>query len=221
MTDRPHLTEVCATTEPGDFEVDGSPDGVTVATPCVHKFGGTSVDGPERLKALAAIIRDREDRSVVVVSAMAGVSNELSQLVDGATIEGDAPELPDPSTTLAAMKQRHLDALQVIVKEEAAHGSVAARIDEIFDEATRIVGQGPGGEAERFGDQLMAVGEDLAVELTVAALEAEGIPATVLGRTGYYLDEFGISARQCQTSSPFGSWPPPASFPSWKTVACR
>ena len=180
MTDRPHLTEVCATTEPGDFGADRSPDSVTVATPCVHKFGGTSVDGAERLKALAAIIRDQGDRSVVVVSAIAGVSNELSQLVDAATIEGDAPGVPDPSTILAAMKQRHLDALQVIVKEEAAHDSVAARIDEIFDEATRLVGQGPGGEAERFGDQLMAVGEDLAVELTAAALEAEGIPATVL-----------------------------------------
>jgi aspartate kinase len=180
MTDRPHLTEVCATTGPGDFEAHRSPDGVTVATPCVHKFGGTSVDGAERLKALAAIIRDQGDCSVVVVSAMAGVSSELSQLVNAATIEGDAPELPDPSTTLAAMKQRHLDALQEIVKEEAAHGSVAARIDEIFDEATRLVGQGPGGGAERFGDQLMAVGEDLAAELTVAALEAEGIPATVL-----------------------------------------
>jgi aspartate kinase len=138
------------------------------------------VDGAERLKALTAIIRDQGDCSVVVVSAMAGVSSELSQLVDAATIEGDAPELPDPSTTLAAMKHRHLDALQEIVKEEAAHDSVAARIDEIFDEATRLVGQGPGGGAERFGDQLMAVGEDLAVELTVAALEAEGIPATVL-----------------------------------------
>ena len=120
MTDRPHLTEVCATTEPGDFEVDGSPDGVTVVMPCVHKFGGTSVDGPERLKALAAIIRDRRDPSVVVVSAMAGVSNELSRLVDLATMEGDGPEVPDPPTTLAAMKQRHLDALQVIVEEEAA-----------------------------------------------------------------------------------------------------
>ncbi len=82
MTDRPLLTEVCATTEPGDFEDNGSADGVTVAMPRVHKFGGTSVDGAERLKALAAIIRDQEGRSVVVVSAMAGVSNELSGLVD-------------------------------------------------------------------------------------------------------------------------------------------
>ena len=180
MTDRPHLTEVCATTEPGDFEVDGSPDGVTVVMPCVHKFGGTSVDGSERLKALAAIIRDRRDGSVVVVSAMAGVSNELSRLVDLATMGGDGPEVPDPPTTLAAMKQRHLDALQVIVEEEAARALLAARINEIFDGATQLLGEGPGGEAGRFGDQLMAVGEDLVVELTVAALEAEGVPAAVL-----------------------------------------
>ena len=194
MTDRPLLTEVCATTAPGDFGDHGSSDGVTVAMPRVHKFGGTSVDGAERFKALAAIIRDQEDRSVVVVSAMARVSDELSRLVDAATSEGDELEgpavastavaptavIPDPSASLAALKQRHLDALHEIVEEEAARASLAARIDVIFDGAAQLLGEGPGGEAERFGDQLMAVGEDLAVELAVAALQAEGIPAAVL-----------------------------------------
>ncbi len=181
MTDRPLLTEVCATTGPDDFEDRGSPDGVTVVMPRVHKFGGTSVDGAERLKAIAAIIRDQGDRSVVVVSAMAGVSNELSRLVDAATIEGEGRgEAPDPSAALAALKQRHLDALQGIVEEGAARTSLAARIDEIFDGAAQLLDEGPNGEAGRFGDQLMAIGEDLSVELTVAALQAEGIPAAVL-----------------------------------------
>ncbi len=196
MTDRPLLTEVCATTGPDDFEDRGSPDGLTVTMPRVHKFGGTSVDGAERLKAIAAIIRDQGDRSVVVVSAMAGVSNELSRLVDAATIEGEGREAPgvpaapapgvpaapaeDPSAALAALKQRHLDALHVIVEEGAARTSVAARIDEIFDGAAQLLGEGPSGEAGRFGDQLMAIGEDLSVELTVAALQAEGIPAAIL-----------------------------------------
>jgi aspartate kinase len=148
--------------------------------PRVHKFGGTSVAGPERLQALAAIIRDQEDGSVVVVSAMAGVSNELSELVDAATTGNDSPGVSDPSATLAAMKQRHLDTLQVIVEKDSARAPVAARIDEIFDEATRLLDEGPGAEAARFGDQLMAVGEDLSVELTVAALQAEGISAAVL-----------------------------------------
>ncbi len=198
MTDRPLLTEVCATTGPGDFEDQESPDGVAVTIPRVHKFGGTSVDGAERLQAVAAIIRDQGDRSVVVVSAMAEVSNELSRLVDAATIEGEAPEVPavapevpavapevpmvtlDPSATLAALKQRHLDAVQVIVEEEAARAPLVARIDEIFDGATRLLAEGPGGEVGRFSDKLMSVGEDLAVELAVAALQAEGIPAAVL-----------------------------------------
>jgi aspartate kinase len=148
--------------------------------PRVHKFGGTSVDGAERLQAVAAIIRDREDPSVVVVSAMAGVSNELSRLVDAATTGDPAPGVPDSSATLAAMKQRHLDALDVIVKEDAARTSVTARIEEIFEGAAQLLADGPGEETDRFGDQLMAVGEDLTVELAVAALQAEGIPAAVV-----------------------------------------
>ena len=180
MTDRPLLTEVCATTEPGDLEDRGPGDGVTIAIPRVHKFGGTSVDGAERLQALAAIIRDQDERSVVVVSAMAGVSNELSRLAEAATSGGDAPEVPDASTALAAMKRRHLDALEAIVEDESARASVAARISEIFLEATRLLGQGPNEQAARFVDQLLAVGEDLTVELAVAALQAEGIPAAVV-----------------------------------------
>ena len=181
MTDRPLLTEVCATTTPGDFEAHRAPGGGTVAMPRIHKFGGTSVDGAERLKALAAIIRDQENCSVVVVSAMAGVSNELSRLADAATRGDDEHAAgPDSSTSLATLKRKHLDALQAIVKEEAPRAAVAARIDEIFEGAIGLLDQGPGGEAERFSDELMAVGEDLSVELTVAVLQAEGIPAAIL-----------------------------------------
>jgi aspartate kinase len=78
------------------------------------------------------------------------------------------------------LRQRHLDTLAEIVNEEALRAPVAARIDEILDGAVGLLDEGPGTEAERFRDQLLAVGEDLSVELTVAALQAEGISATVL-----------------------------------------
>lgn len=180
MTDRPLLTEVYATTEPGDAGDSGSRDEVAVTMPRVHKFGGTSVDGAERLQALAAIIGDQEDHSVVVVSAMAGVSNELSRLVDAATTDDHTDKGTDSETALATLKKRHLSTLETLVKEEAVRAPVAARLHEIFEGATQLFADGPGGEAERFGDQVMALGEDLAVELTVAALEAEGTPAAVL-----------------------------------------
>ena len=180
MTDRPLLTEVCATTTPGDFSAQGSRDGVNVVMPRVHKFGGTSVNGAERFQALVAIIRAQDDCSVVVVSAMDGVSDGLSRLAHAVTSGGDTSEGLDPTTILAAMKQRHLDALRAIVKEEAARASLRNRIDEIFEGATQLLAEGARGEVAQFADQLMAVGEDLSVELAAAALEAEGIPAAVL-----------------------------------------
>ena len=180
MTDRPLLTEVCATTGPSDFERHRTLDGVVSTMPRVHKFGGTSVDGAERLKALAAIIGVQKDGSVVVVSAMAGVSNELSRLAESATIGDGGREAPDPLAALGALKRRHLDTLARIVEDEAARVPVSTRIDKIFDAATQLLVEGPGKEAARFSDQLMAVGEDLAVELTVAALQADGISGVAL-----------------------------------------
>ncbi|MEQ1876241.1 MAG: hypothetical protein ABL958_06315, partial [Bdellovibrionia bacterium] len=48
----------------------------------VHKFGGTSVAGSERLKAVANILKtqDKSVRHLAVVSAMAGVTDKLLEL---------------------------------------------------------------------------------------------------------------------------------------------
>lgn len=43
----------------------------------VKKFGGTSVGNVERIKRVAKIVADNKDKTIVVVSAMAGVTNEL------------------------------------------------------------------------------------------------------------------------------------------------
>ena len=51
----------------------------------VQKFGGTSVADPDRIRAVAARIkraRDGGDRIAVVVSAMAGTTDQLADWVD-------------------------------------------------------------------------------------------------------------------------------------------
>lgn len=45
----------------------------------VKKFGGTSVGNTERIKRVAKIIADSPEKVIVVVSAMAGVTNQLVQ----------------------------------------------------------------------------------------------------------------------------------------------
>jgi len=96
MTDRPALTDTDFCADPAARVGSGQDqqNSTAVGVLRVHKFGGTSVDGAERLKALARIILQREDGAVVVVSAMAGVSNTLSALVVGAPDGPSAEEAP-------------------------------------------------------------------------------------------------------------------------------
>ncbi|HZE24689.1 MAG TPA: hypothetical protein VE054_11880, partial [Blattabacteriaceae bacterium] len=58
----------------------------------VMKFGGTSVGNAERFRQCAAIIGDaaKHDRIVVVVSAMAGVTDLIFKTIEAAR-QGDVP----------------------------------------------------------------------------------------------------------------------------------
>ena len=60
------------------------------------KFGGTSVGSVEKIKKVASIIKKRKDEGnaiIVVVSAMAGVTNELKKKSDLITRDFDEKEL--------------------------------------------------------------------------------------------------------------------------------
>lgn len=59
----------------------------------VHKFGGTSVGSPERIRAVAGRLiaaKERGERVVAVVSAMGDVTDELLELAAG--VSADPPE---------------------------------------------------------------------------------------------------------------------------------
>lgn len=65
------------------------------------KFGGTSVGSAERMRATAEIIRNSgADRTVVVLSAMSGATNELLAIAAGADAE--------------ALQQRHADTVAAL-----------------------------------------------------------------------------------------------------------
>ena len=75
------------------------------ALPIAHKFGGSSVASAERIRKVADILLARDERQVVVVSAMQGVTDALIALVRAAST-GDAQW----QTQLEALKQQHCTA---------------------------------------------------------------------------------------------------------------
>jgi aspartate kinase len=143
----------------------------------VLKFGGTSVADRAAIERLAGIVRaardgDARKGTVVVVSALGGVTDQLLSLADRAR-HGDADGAIAVVETLRA---RHREVSGVIAGE-AARAEVGAAIDEQFNhlraaaKALSVLRE----LSPRSLDAVASVGELLSSRLVAAALETFGI----------------------------------------------
>ena len=95
----------------------------------VHKFGGTSLKDAGRIRRVADIVDSLEDdRSGVVVSAMAGVTDELVDALDAARNRDRRYR-----DVLDELRRRHLDVLQQLIDEPAATSTASAIKDDFRD----------------------------------------------------------------------------------------
>jgi aspartate kinase len=140
------------------------------------KFGGTSVNGAERLAAAARIVRSRLDEApVVVTSAMAGVTDHLTRLLEVA-LSGDRAALDDG---VRALGERHVEAARRVAPGD---DGLLARLDARLREL-RVLLRGlrlVGAVTPRASDAVLGAGELLAQELLAAALAAAGAPAELI-----------------------------------------
>ena len=131
----------------------------------VLKFGGTSVGDAERIRGVAAIVRERAARGpvVLVVSAQAGVTNHLIDLASRA-----AKAAVEPTD----LRRRLTGLLEDLGLEDYL-------VDEEMDElATLLRGITLVGDlTPRSLDRMMSFGERASVRIVAAALAAGGTPA--------------------------------------------
>jgi aspartate kinase len=161
----------------------------------ILKFGGTSVGGPEPLKAALAIVERAlpEAPVVVVVSALAAVTDALEAALRGAAAGRlDAPRFAQ------ALRERHLGLLRAVARGRSV-SSARAAIDALalaLESELRAVSiQGRAGGAERA--RVLATGERLAAPLVAAALVSGGVDAfavdaSTLVRTSADADEASV-----------------------------
>jgi len=141
--------------------------------PVVYKFGGTSVGDGTRIRHVARLVADGPRPLVVIVSAMAGVTDVLQRLVDGA----DARARPGPQALLAELRSRHLEALKTL-------GPVAASERPALEARLDALGEVVAGRGDLTGrmreDAILSAGEDLTQRIVYAALEAQGVRAAAV-----------------------------------------
>jgi aspartate kinase len=163
----------------------------------VMKFGGTSVGRPENYATLIRLVRERAAGGplVVVVSALAGVTNELVRFAaEPDTRAGIAAGLIARHRAFAAEAGLDPDVIDARLAEWDAW-SAARRAGAPLEGADR--------------DRALAFGEQWAAELVAAGLRAAGVPAAAwsAGDAGLVTDDrFGAAHPLDQAGHYLRSW---------------
>lgn len=131
----------------------------------VLKFGGTSVSRRHRWDTIGRLAKKRADeqgaRVLVVVSALSGVTNELTAIADGAA---------DSAERVEKLEQRHREfAVELELDADAVLGTRLAALRDLLADS-RVAARSLDWQAE-----VMAQGELLSSTLGAAYLKSQGL----------------------------------------------
>jgi aspartokinase/homoserine dehydrogenase 1 len=139
----------------------------------VLKFGGTSVGTTDSISKVIAIVKGcvQKTPTIVVVSAMSGVTDQLILLAQTAS-QGNVAY----KTIIQNLAEKHEDAVRALLPTSQQSGTlniVKQLIQKIDSNCAELFNQSI--LTLRMQDQLMSYGEILSSKIIAAAFEAEGI----------------------------------------------
>lgn len=181
--------------------------------PRVLKFGGTSVGSAEPLRSAVGIVERalREAPVVVVVSALAGVTDALE-----AALAGAATGRLDVARFVDSLGTRHLGLLRAVASGRAATRAAACVAEQLSELAVLLRGAASAGAAQpQDRARTLAVGERLSAPIVAAALRSLGLDARAndaarLVRTDAAWDAASVDfpATRRLVTEAAASWPP-------------
>lgn len=167
----------------GAVESAGRNEEMTKRLLRVFKFGGTSVGDASCIARVAEITRraSHESGVVVVVSAMAGVTNKLVE----AALQAEAGNETAVAEIFRQLRQQHDETLRATVQSRDDQNLILRKMDELFEEGDRL-SKGTTLLREltpRTRDAISSLGERLSILLVAAALRECGVAAEAVEAT--------------------------------------
>jgi aspartate kinase len=133
----------------------------------VMKFGGTSLSDADQVRAVAEIVRERlDDRPVLVVSAHAGVTNQLDAM---------AVDALERATGIEPVRELHERIVRDLGLADDLVEDLLTELESLLTGITLVKELTP-----RSRDYIHAFGEQLSSRIVAAALRGAGIPARAL-----------------------------------------
>jgi bifunctional aspartokinase / homoserine dehydrogenase 1 len=149
----------------------------------VMKFGGTSVADATCIRRVVDIVRKaaKKNRVVVVVSAMAGVTNQLVK----AAARSEAGDGDSVRTILKTLRAQHFAAADTLIPSGPRRQLLAAKLTQLFDDCERLC-EGTvllRQLTPRARDAVWSLGERLSSPILAAALAEAGTAAEAVEAT--------------------------------------
>ena len=164
----------------------------------VHKFGGTSIGDAQRFASVAEIILSHHDaadcsdqaQTVVVVSAMSGVTN---QLVAAARAAADGRDSVYREIK-ASLLTRHLDVVEKLLTSSRERLDVGGLVEDKLYELERFCRSIAmlGELTPRGSDAVTSFGEQLSSSILAAVLRRHGVRAQAVSATGLIVTDDGF-----------------------------
>ncbi len=137
--------------------------------PVVYKFGGTSLADAERIGHVARLVAEGPTPLLVVVSALAGVTDRLVALC--ASLGEEAARVEE---IVWALRAHHLEVVGGLGLDEADERTLSAAVEERLDALFAAALDSESLPELAREDALLSTGEDLSTLLVAAAIRREG-----------------------------------------------
>jgi aspartate kinase len=161
----------------------------------VLKFGGTSLADAAAIERACAIVRSRQaGGAAVVVSAMAGVTNELLEVAEQAA----CGQLIVSLQLVEGLRTRHLEAAETLLGQCEETDELCSDLSALWDDVANLAAALSvlGHLTPRSQDAIAAFGELCSAPLVVAAFRQRDVPAVELDARSIIItdDTFGRAA---------------------------
>ena len=166
----------------------------------VHKFGGTSIGNAQRFASVAEIVLSHHNaadcpvqaQTVIVVSAMSGVTN---QLVAAARAAADGRDSVYREIK-ASLLTRHLDVVETLLTSSRERLDVGGLVEDKLYELERFCRSIAmlGELTPRGSDAVTSFGEQLSSSILAAVLRGHGVRAQAVSATDLIVTDDGFGA---------------------------
>jgi len=134
----------------------------------VLKFGGTSVGSVESIRNVKNILASREGKKVLVLSAMAGVTNKLVEITELIKAEDHSAI----AKIITELKDKHENTIDSLINEPDLNSQTKNFINEVLE---KLYDLGRGKYSERVYAEVVTTGETMLTYIFSTFLTNSGI----------------------------------------------